>query len=386
LDWGGRLFGALRNLDNRLPFTAAGSVDLRRAFGGGGLYAGWKAPFAGGNWRTQVGVDAERQSDNRARYDNLEGARGPLALDQLETFDKFGIWTIQQWTHGRLSMMGSLRADHIRIRADDRFLADGDQSGTKTFRRISPMVGCVWQPTPTQSLYVNLASNFETPTLNELSNNPDGGGFVDLQPQRSQNFELGFKQAATRFLQAEVALFHIRLQDEIVPYQLPEFPGRNFFRNAGRSQRNGLEAALRVFPNARWSIHTTYTWSDFRYQDYTANGQAFNGKQLPGIPRHQAQGELRYQHKGVFIAFQARYIGALFVSDNNDESAEGALLFNLRQAWTVQLKKYRLEPFLGIQNLLNQPYYGNILINAAARRYYEPGTAINFWVGVKAEI
>lgn len=382
LDYGGRLFGALRQLDNRLPFTAAGAVELRRAFAGAGAFAGYGAPIAGGAWRAQAGLDAEWQSDDRARYDNLQGARGPRALDQQEVFDKIGLWTVQQWTRGRWSAMGSLRADRIRVQAADRFLADGDQSGEKIFRRLSPMFGCAWQTTHRQSLYANISGNFETPTLNELSSTPQNGGFAPLRPQRAQSLEIGFKQAATRFLQAEIALFHIRLRDEIVSYQLPEFQGRNFFRNAGRSQRTGLELGLHFFPGARWSAGAAFTYSDFRYTDYVVNGQSFNGRHLPGIPRSHAQGTVQYRHKGLLVAAQSRYIGAIFVNDANDEQAAAAWLFHLRSAWALPIKKRRIEITAGVQNLLNRQYPGNILINAAARRYYEPGAGRNWWIGL----
>jgi iron complex outermembrane receptor protein len=382
LDYGGRLFGALRRLDNRLPFTSAGAVELRRAFAGAGVFAGYSAPIAGGAWRAQAGLDAERQSDDRARYDNLQGVRGPLALDQQELFDKIGLWTVQQWTRGRWSAMGSLRADQIRVQATDRFFADGDQSGARIFRRLSPMLGLNWQPAPNQSLYANIAGNFETPTLNELSSTPQNGGFAPLRPQRARSVEIGFKQAATRVLQAEIALFHIRLRDEIVSYQLPEFQGRNFFRNAGRSQRTGLELGLHFFPAPKWSARAAYTYSDFRYTDYIVNGQSFNGRRLPGLPRSQVQGTLQYRHKGLLLAAQSRYIGAVFVNDANDEQAAAVWLFHLRSSWAFPLKRNRLEITAGVQNLLNRQYPGNILINAAARRYYEPGAARNGWLGL----
>jgi iron complex outermembrane receptor protein len=45
------------------------------------------------------------------------------------------------------------------------------------------------------AVYANYATTFESPTLNELSNNPEGtGGFNPfLQPQEARSVEIGTK-------------------------------------------------------------------------------------------------------------------------------------------------------------------------------------------------
>ena len=68
-------------------------------------------------------------------------------------------------------------------------------------------------PAENINLYGNYSTHFETPTLNELSNNPDpssNGGFnSELNPQYAKNIELGVKGFFNKNLFIEMAAFKI---------------------------------------------------------------------------------------------------------------------------------------------------------------------------------
>jgi Outer membrane receptor for ferrienterochelin and colicins len=87
----------------------------------------------------------------------------------------------------------------------------------------------------------------------------------------------------------DLAVLSVDIDDALVPYELAAFPDREFYRNAGRSTRRGLEAALRLNPLDGLTADLSYTYSDFYYEEYVSLGQDFGGNQLPGVPRHFAQ-------------------------------------------------------------------------------------------------
>ena len=72
----------------------------------------------------------------------------------------------------------------------------------------------------------------------------------DLDPQTATSYELGLKGAGEwldqRELRFELVAFHLQIDDSIVPFELPTDPGRDYFRNAGESERDGLEAAVQL--------------------------------------------------------------------------------------------------------------------------------------------
>ena len=195
-----RAFYTTRRLENRLAIVANGYGILDREYYGGGLAYQWDA--AKGNWgyRLKAGLDWDGQSDVRKRfaYSRVGEAwiKDTLALNQQERFQSLGAYVLQEIRPAsRWLLTLGLRHDRLNLAADDRYLRNGDQSGEQHYTRFNPIVGVSFSFAPSASAYLNYGSSFETPTLNELGNNPAGtGGFnPDLRPQQARSFEVGAK-------------------------------------------------------------------------------------------------------------------------------------------------------------------------------------------------
>src|SRR5205807_3511474 len=59
-----------------------------------------------------------------------------------------------------------------------------------------------------------------------------------------------------------------------------------YYQNAGRSRHRGVElsADLELAPGV--NLLTAWTYSDFRYTDYTLGARVLDGRAIPGIPQH----------------------------------------------------------------------------------------------------
>jgi iron complex outermembrane receptor protein len=381
-----RAFYLYRDFNSQQPLLSSGQIAFKRDFSGGGL----NYQFIDKKYRLQTGLDLDNQQDNRQRYDNLEGKRGILKLDQLEEFNNIGIFLLQEYSFNsafRISL--NTRFDDIQLKISDKFLSDGNQSATQSFQRFSPMFGLTYMPITDQSFYGNISSSFETPSLNELSNNPlNTGGFnPDLSPQQSRNYEIGYKGILHKKLKIDLALFTIDVQDEIVSYQIAGQTGRTFFRNAGLSIRKGIEAGLNYKILAGLTAYANYTYSEFKYKSYQTSIGKFDGNILPGIPKHNMYGELRYFSKaGFFGIIQARSISKIFADDANAVINEGYFTANIKVGYRKQLGKCSFEPFLGINNLTGTVYNANVQINATANRYFEPASGSFIFGGINVRV
>ncbi len=382
---------ARRSFGNKLPFEAGGIVDLKRNFGGANLTFSLHEKLFSLPWQIQFGVEAERQSDERFRFDNLEGRQGAVALHQIENAQTLGGFFIQKISLTKhLHLLPALRFDRVKLSADDYFISNGDDSGERNFSGISPMLGVSFSKSGRANIFFNAGSNFETPTLSELSANPGGaGGFNrDLQQQKSLSLELGARgwllPAQFRY---EASVFHIRLKDEFVPYELPQFPGRIFYRNAGESSRNGIELGLGATLPGSIHAYLNYTYSDFQFTDYQLDSLDFAGNRQPGAPRHLAWLELRYQpSEGFFGVLTHQMTGSQFADDANTVEVEASHLTNMRLGWFFQFEGWSLEPSLGVNNLFYTDYFSNVRLNAAAQRYYESGAGRHIFAGLKFRI
>lgn len=385
-----RTFLRHRDFSNRLPFESGGIVNLNRFHAGGGIQVDAQMTLLGRKTNFSAGYDIEKQWDERSRFNNIEGTKGDKSLDQTETFLNNGLFLQQSFgLSARWRINATIRYDAIRLAVTDNFLTDGENSGKRNLEDISQSIGILLEATDQINFYGNISNSFETPALVELSNNPSGeGGFnPTLLPQQANNYEIGLKGLWPGRCRFELALFHITLNDELTPYELAEFPGRVFYRNAGKSQRRGLEASLSTNIGAGLNLNASYSYARFKYKRFTVDGTSLAGNHLPGIPTHLANVELFYANANGFSARTIlSYTGDFFADNSNNVQNDNYIVGNLRLAYHFTRSKWELTPFIGLNNFLNKKYFSNIRLNAFGGRYFEAAPGFHIFGGIRVNI
>ena len=384
-----RTYYVQRDFFNRLPFDVnsngqGGSVDLDRKFAGLGAQYGWATDWAGRSGRLIIGLDYDAQRDRRLRFANDQGAIGELTTDQDEDVTTSALFAQQvlDLTESLALTVGG-RFDAVEYRVVDRTGAAG--SGERTFNEFSPMLGANWALRESLRLYGNVSTSFDPPATTELANPYGPSGFnPDIESQTATNYEIGLKGLVSGRLRYDLALFHIDVKDEIVPFEL-EGSGQSFYRNAGRSTHDGLEASLvmELLPGLTGSA--AYTWSDFTYDEFReSGGTVFDGNRLPGIPEHLFSIALDWTHEsGLYAGWDLLYAGRFYADNANSVETGDYLVSNLRGGFRWQADRWSFEPFLGVNNLFDERYMSNIRLNAAFGRYYEPAPGRNVYGGVQ---
>lgn len=384
--------GLHRDFQNRLPFVTGGQVAFDRWVGGADIqFVSDHKLFKRPN-RFLAGIDYGIQNDDRQRYNNHSGRRGALTLDQVEQVQSIGPFLRNEWQiSDKLDLILGGRWDWLHYRVKDRFRADGDQSGSRTLSQASGTVGLVYHLADRHQFYTNVGSVFEAPTTTELINNPvgteaGGGGFnPHLDAQLSLSRELGMRGKLAGF-GYDTTVFFINSRNEILPFELSAFPGRAFFRNAGRSHRQGFEGKL-VTPEWKgWQAQAAYTYSDFTFRKFADNA-ALRGNALPGIPVHRWEGQIRYSHPaGFFGQFHVQRVGSFFADDANTVKNAAYHLGQLLMGWEVKYDRLESSLFAGINNLFDVRYNANVRINAAGGRFFEPAPPLNFFGGIRLRL
>jgi len=372
-----------RDFTNKLPFEGGGSVDLDRFFYGLG------AQFTFGDMlpdriTLSAGFDIDRQDDDRKRFDNVQGVLGSRVFDQQEKVDGNGVYVQGQYEFSDAwTLSAGLRYDEISFDVADRYLANGDDSGSVSFDQLSPSVGLTYD-FGSGLLFGAFSSSFETPTTTELAN-PDGSGGFNraLDAQTAKSYELGYKAGSQQFFY-ELSVFHIDLQDELTPFEVASFPGRTFFVNAGESSRTGIETAISWTSTTGFGVDASLTWSDFTFDNFVDNnGNDFSGSRLPGLPEYFGYLALRYETEGGFMAaFEASYSGDLFANNANTVEVPSYLVTGLRATYEFKRDHWLYRPYVGINNLFDERYNSNIRINAFGARYFEPAPDRNIYAGI----
>jgi iron complex outermembrane receptor protein len=373
-----------RDFENRLAFEDQGIVSFKRYSPGGGLRYSLDTPLAGVSQQLSVGLDVQHLDDERRRHDNLEGRRGDLRLRQEEQVTSVGPY-IREAVRitDDVEISGGVRYDSVRFDVDVDFDDTGASTGsdTRTMDEWSPAGGLLYTPWHWLTLFGKVGTSFQVPTTTELAN-PRGGGLnSSVDPQTAVSYEAGARVSRDR-LDAGLAAFLVDIDDELIPFEDP-VSGRTAFRNAGRSRRYGVEAdwAADVYRGLWWT--GAVTWINAEFRRYAVDGNDFDGNEEPGIPSWQVFQEMAYRHaSGAFAALEVFLVDDYYVDDGNEARTRSYELMNLRLGMDCEWGRWRLSPFVGLNNLLDEEYDGTVRLNAFGGRYFEPAPDFNVFGGL----
>ena len=361
-----------RDFFTKLPFNFGGIISLDRDYYGFGTKYTKKYYQENRNKTLVLGLDYLNQSDDRKRYKNDFGIQGEMTFDQIEQFKSTGLYMLSQTNYDS----GLLVRYGIRYDIND---IGTDSSSSIVLDKLNPSVGLSYKVNANDNIFFSFGTSFETPTLNELSNNPNGEGLnEDLKSSSSLNYEIGWRKSVSN-LTLEAIAYVISSENEILPYELEQFPGKNFYQNVGSTSRYGLELNSQLsFKRGR--INLSYTLSKNKFEDFIIDNNNLADNLIPGIPSQMLDLDLIFKlSRGRSLIISNRLIGERYADNANETLISSYNLLNIKYSKEIFSKS---EIFLGVNNAFNQEYFDNIRINAFGKRYYEPAPKRNFYFGI----
>jgi len=343
-----------------------GVIDVARQFAGVDLRR--STPLGAGS--LVIGVAAEGQWDARKGFENFIGPdlglTGLLRRDErnhalgLDLYAQF-----RQPLGAATELLAGLRGSQLRMRSQDRFLSNGDDSGSRRFNTLSPMLGLNHRLDGAWSLFASAGRAQETPTLNELAYRSDGSsGFnTSLQAQQSQQLELGVKGPGL-----EMTLFTARSRDEIVA--LGSLGGRARFGNADGIRRSGVELSWQQNLSASWDLQMAFTALRARLAD---------GSTLPGAPAQRAFAALGWQAKGWRAQARWQAQSKLWADARNAAPGFALLHLALQREGLNALGAWQLHA--SADNLLDRRHAASVIVAEANGRFLEPGAPRHWQLG-----
>jgi len=374
--------------------TSGGVVDFDRSFDGVGVR--WIAvrQLGGGSLTSTAGVDYERSLDARRGYDNVNGVKGRLRRDERDTVSSFDPYLQSEWQSERWGLTAGLRHSRVGFKVDDRYSVgsnNGDDSGKVSYSRTTPVLGVLYKATPALNFYASAARGFEAPTFNEMFYSAGGGVFnFNLQPARSVHLEVGAKAFVGDETRANLALFQVRTQDELVVNDSTN--GRTSYKNASRTLRQGVELSLDTAWRNNLSGRLALTGLRAIYDESFSSGTPAvsvpAGNRIPGVAAATAFGELAWKHpaSGFNAAVEGIYRSRIYVEDSNQRRAAPAyVIANLRFGFEQRSGAWKLKEFLRVDNLFDRGYVGSVIVGDGNQRYYESAPGRSWLAGVNVQ-
>lgn len=243
-----------------------------------------------------------------------DGAIAPVGL--ITKSNSVGVFALD-----RLPIAPGLSAE-IGVRWNRTRIELVDQIGTAlngrhTFERVNPGIELDWALSPLLTLRAGYAETSRAPTAAELSCADENApcsltNFFVADPPLNQvvsrHWELGASghSGAFRWL---LSGYRATNADDI-QYVASAIRGRAYFRNIGRTRRQGVEASVR-YEAKGWRIAASYAFVDATFRtpltlSSPANPTAADdgtiavapGDRLPGLPRHSGTLSIDYTPRG----------------------------------------------------------------------------------------
>ncbi len=371
------------------PGSAGGVIDLERASTGIDASLRWR----GARGSLAVGAEATRLDEDRRGFENFVGAqlgvRGRLRRDENNRMDVVDLYASADYRFAETwTALFAVRRSRLRFDSEDRFQANGDDSGGDRDAHTALSFGVV-RAFARGEAFADCGRGFETPTLNEMAYRPDGAaGFNrDLEPSLNRSCELGLRwRAADARWRMDLAVYRVDGENEIVPAL--NRGGRATFANAGATRREGVELGASGELGPRWRYALAASWIDARFVDafaFVAQNQRREvaaGNRIPGIPRADLFAELEWRSgDGRWSsALESRVVGEIAVDDRNTDAASGNARFAWRARWRAGESGW--HAFLRIDNLFDRRHAGSVIVNEGNGRFFEPGAGRGFTLGV----
>ncbi len=386
-----RMYGGSRQVFQTLAFSGAaptsagGVVDLARSYSGLGLSWQHRVVVNQLPFRWTVGVDADTLREWRRGFVNNAGSAGALRRDEIDSARDLDFFGQFDWTFAtQWRLIAGLRSSHVQLAIDDH-MAGGANSGSTTFRKLSPVAGLAWAPADDIHFYANLGRGFETPTLTEAAySTSQPGANRALQASTSIQSELGVKMRGGAHT-LDLALFNARSAHEIVAASITN--GRAIYRNVDAVERRGLEASWHM-TQKNLSTQLSYTWLDARFRTPFAAAQGgivTAGNRLPGAPQHSLYSTLHYIFDATHDAtIEWRAESRVAVNDLNSDAAAGYGVLNLRTGIAIAGTPLHWFVFGRIDNVLDHRYAGSVIVNDTNSRYFEAAPGRRLFFGARS--
>ncbi len=323
---------------------------------------------------------------NRARtFNNVGGSRGALASDADQISANAEIYAENaHYVAPTLALVAGAQGSFSERNLEDKFLSDGDNSGSRNFYAVNPKLGLRWDAAPGIQVFGNLSLAKEAPPFSELDPASSGAGLFPLKAQKSTTLEIGTRGKNGDW-GWDAALYRSWLRDEI---QQVLIGAGDEARNLDKTIHQGLElggdwVALRNAVAQGDSVTTrlAYTFSDFHFD----NDATFRDNKIPGAPRHYLRAELRYASAaGWYVAPNVEWVPEAYHVDNANTTKTAAYaLLGMKAGYDYG---NGLKFFLDGRNLLDKTYISNVSVISTAANgslLYNPGDGRAVYAGVE---
>ncbi|RZN79996.1 MAG: TonB-dependent receptor [Winogradskyella sp.] len=333
-------------------------------------------------------------------YQDFPPGTGSVQGNQLSNFEEDRnyynlFFEVNYELSNKTTLVVGLNYNQTSYDLDDRFpvsVSNPDQSGIFNFDGIfSPKIGLSYLASKNINIYSSISQGFSPISLEETLL-PDGRINTDLEPETGWNYEIGTRGTLLNSkLQFSIALYRLDVRNLLVARRTAQdqFIGIN----AGQTLHDGLELDLssNLIDKEKFKLNAFFNYSlnNYKFEDFVDGDNDFSGNDLTGVPSDILNAGLDFNSKiGVYGTINFQYVGQQPITDSNSLYSDSYNLTNIKIGFQKSIsEKLKLNVFYGLDNVFDEDYASQILINARSfggsqPRYFYPGNPVNYYTGL----
>ncbi len=332
-----------------------------------------------------AGVEAQRGVSRFSTFSNKKGTPDSLMLEDhiaVNNVVLFGQvkYFIKNWA---IAGGASYNSQQLNI---DRLYPRNVGATRQQHNVLSPRFELSYKPAKKQLIYITVAKGFSPPTTSEVV---PSNGIINqaLRPEVGWNYEAGYRMIALRGkLLVDISAFNMRLLNTIV--QRRSSAGADYFINAGSTRQQGIELFTSFrFQQPNIKIRSSYTYHNFRYENFKQVGNDYSGNAMPGVAPHFLMAGIDGRvAKTIYYDVSYNYSAKQLLNDAGTASAESFHLLSAKLEKDIILRKADVRLFIGGDNILNEVYSLGNDLNAFGGRYYNVAPARSFYIGIEIKL
>ncbi len=298
-------------------------------------------------------------------------------------------FAIAPYAHGEykvlrnLTLSAGLRYDYNRYDYTNNLAPDSTDASNTYFRpasrsdsfsHLSPKLALSYMPQKDFNIYARYANGFRIPQASRLYSVKVGYENIDLSPETSNTYEIGFKKEFGTTAYFEVAAYYMDISDTIIRDK-----DTGGYRNGGSTIHKGVETTLKSKLGKDFAASIAYSYSKHTYD----NDAVYGDNEIAQAPNHLANTRLFYTPtyiKGLEIMAEWIHTGSWYLDDAHEAGKyDGYDIGNFKVNYRYN-KNFRV--FGKVTNITDERY-AVMARYAYGKEDYTPGDPRSYYAGLE---
>lgn len=235
-----------------------------------------------------------------------------------------------------------------------------------------PQIGGVFKLSEDQEIFADYGENMRayasSATEGPFAATQAGFDSLDLKPEKSGTYELGYRYKSRHF-QGVIAAYYAKFKNRIIANASGITGAPVTLKNVGDARSWGIEAAGTYRVTPALSLFASYSYNNSKYEDDVIGANDViltrtKDKFVVNSPENLLRGEISYDDKRFIARFAGNYTSKRYYSYENDVSVPGFAIFDATVGYRIPvsaLKSLTLE--VTASNLFDKKYVSTIGTN-----------------------